>query len=68
MDLSDLQLLLQLIVDHLADFVSEPAVFDMFSEQLKKAYFNILIKHDRLGRSVHTQSWGMDRTLSASLT
>ncbi|XP_023809824.1 nardilysin isoform X2 [Oryzias latipes] len=50
-----LPLLLQLIVDHLAGFSSEPDVFAMFSEQLKKAYFNILIKHDRLGRDVRLQ-------------
>uniref|UniRef100_A0A3Q2G042 Nardilysin b (N-arginine dibasic convertase) n=3 Tax=Cyprinodon variegatus TaxID=28743 RepID=A0A3Q2G042_CYPVA len=45
-----LPLLLKLIVDQLADFSTEPSVFYMFSEQLKKTYFNILIKHDRLGR------------------
>ncbi|XP_015254488.1 PREDICTED: nardilysin-like [Cyprinodon variegatus] len=47
-----LPLLLKLIVDQLADFSTEPSVFYMFSEQLKKTYFNILIKHDRLGRDV----------------
>lgn len=47
------QLLLQLIVDQLADFSTEPSVFTMFSEQLKKTYFNILIKPDRLGKYVH---------------
>ncbi|XP_038153161.1 nardilysin b [Cyprinodon tularosa] len=47
-----LPLLLKLIVDQLADFSTEPSVFNMFSEQLKKTYFNILIKHDRLGRDV----------------
>ncbi|XP_035987656.1 nardilysin b [Fundulus heteroclitus] len=47
-----LPLLLKLIVDHLADFSAEPGVFNMFTEQLKKTYFNILIKHDRLGRDV----------------
>ncbi|KAM6921752.1 nardilysin b isoform 2-T2 [Xenentodon cancila] len=47
-----LPLLLKLIVDHLADFSTEPAVFSMFTEQLKKAYFNMLIKPDRLGKDV----------------
>uniref|UniRef100_A0A4W6D344 Nardilysin b (N-arginine dibasic convertase) n=1 Tax=Lates calcarifer TaxID=8187 RepID=A0A4W6D344_LATCA len=46
------QLLLRLIVDHLADFSAEPGVFTMFSEQLKKTYFNILIKPERLGKDV----------------
>ncbi|MEQ2204707.1 hypothetical protein XENOCAPTIV_017335, partial [Xenoophorus captivus] len=46
------QLLLKLIVDQLMDFSTEPSVFNMFMEQLKKTYFNILIKHDRLGRDV----------------
>uniref|UniRef100_A0A3Q3WJY6 Uncharacterized protein n=1 Tax=Mola mola TaxID=94237 RepID=A0A3Q3WJY6_MOLML len=47
-----LPLLLKLIVDHLADFTAEPGVFAMFSEQLKKTYFNILIKPERLGKDV----------------
>ncbi|XP_068599716.1 nardilysin-like [Brachionichthys hirsutus] len=47
-----LPLLLKLIVDHLAGFRAEPSVFSMFSEQLKKAYFNVLIKPERLGRDV----------------
>ncbi|PWA19139.1 hypothetical protein CCH79_00020776, partial [Gambusia affinis] len=47
-----LPLLLKLIVDQLADFSAEPSVFDMFVKQLKKTYFNILIKHDKLGRDV----------------
>uniref|UniRef100_UPI003AABEDD2 nardilysin-like n=1 Tax=Centroberyx gerrardi TaxID=166262 RepID=UPI003AABEDD2 len=47
-----LPLLLNLIVDHLADFTAEPGVFTMFSEQLKKTYFNILIKPERLGKDV----------------
>ncbi|XP_033478033.2 nardilysin-like [Epinephelus lanceolatus] len=47
-----LPLLLKLIVDHLADFSAEPGVFNMFSEQLKKTYFNILIKPERLGKDV----------------
>ncbi|XP_044217327.1 nardilysin-like [Thunnus albacares] len=47
-----LPLLLKLIVDHLAEFTAEPGVFAMFSEQLKKTYFNILIKPERLGKDV----------------
>ncbi|XP_041695822.2 nardilysin-like isoform X1 [Coregonus clupeaformis] len=47
-----LPLLLNLIVDHLADFTAEPGVFTMFAEQLKKTYFNILIKPERLGKDV----------------
>ncbi|KAM3876483.1 nardilysin b [Diretmus argenteus] len=47
-----LPLLLNLIVDHLADFSAEPGVFTMFAEQLKKTYFNILIKPERLGKDV----------------
>lgn len=50
------QLLLRLIVDHLADFSAEPGVFTMFSEQLKKTYFNILIKPERLGKYVSQSS------------
>ncbi|KAF7659388.1 hypothetical protein LDENG_00298590 [Lucifuga dentata] len=47
-----LPLLFHLIIDHLADFSTSPDVFSMFSEQLKKAYFNILIKPDKLGKDV----------------
>ncbi|KAM9365124.1 nardilysin b isoform 2-T3 [Pholidichthys leucotaenia] len=47
-----LPLLLKLIVDQLADFSTEPSVFTMFLEQLKKTYFNTLIKNDRLGKDV----------------
>ncbi|KAL3047028.1 hypothetical protein OYC64_021285 [Pagothenia borchgrevinki] len=47
-----LPLLLKLVVDHLAEFSAAPGVFNMFSEQLKKAYFNILIKPERLGKDV----------------
>uniref|UniRef100_A0A8C9XDQ8 Nardilysin convertase n=1 Tax=Sander lucioperca TaxID=283035 RepID=A0A8C9XDQ8_SANLU len=50
-----LPLLLKLIVDHLADFSADPGVFNMFSEQLKKTYFNILIKPERLGKDVRLQ-------------
>ncbi|XP_057696345.1 nardilysin [Corythoichthys intestinalis] len=47
-----LPLLLDLLVDHLAGFTSTAEVFSMFLEQLKKTYFNILIKPDRLGKDV----------------
>ncbi|KAM4547866.1 nardilysin-like [Odontesthes bonariensis] len=50
-----LPLLLKLIVDQLADFSTEPGVFNMFTEQLKKTYFNILIRPDRLGKDVRLQ-------------
>uniref|UniRef100_A0AAR2LN37 Nardilysin a (N-arginine dibasic convertase) n=1 Tax=Pygocentrus nattereri TaxID=42514 RepID=A0AAR2LN37_PYGNA len=50
-----LPLLLNLIVDHLADFTAAPDVFSMFTEQLKKTYFNILIKPERLGKDVRLQ-------------
>lgn len=45
-----LQLLFHLIIDHLADFSASPDVFSMFAEQLKKTYFNILIKPEKLGK------------------
>ncbi|KAM4625377.1 nardilysin-like [Polymixia lowei] len=47
-----LPLLLHLIIDYLADFSASPDVFSMFSEQLKKTYFNILIKPEKLGKDV----------------
>ncbi|TRY81976.1 hypothetical protein DNTS_030982 [Danionella cerebrum] len=47
-----LPLLFNLIVDHLADFSTAPDVFSMFAEQLKKTYFNILIKPEKLGKWV----------------
>uniref|UniRef100_A0A3B4B4H9 Uncharacterized protein n=1 Tax=Periophthalmus magnuspinnatus TaxID=409849 RepID=A0A3B4B4H9_9GOBI len=47
-----LPLLFRLIVDHLAGFCASPDVFTMFSEQLKKTYFNILIKPEKLGKDV----------------
>uniref|UniRef100_A0A3B4C7I2 Nardilysin a (N-arginine dibasic convertase) n=1 Tax=Pygocentrus nattereri TaxID=42514 RepID=A0A3B4C7I2_PYGNA len=47
-----LPLLFNLIVDHLADFSTAPDVFAMFAEQLKKTYFNILIKPEKLGKDV----------------
>ncbi|XP_033884847.3 nardilysin-like [Acipenser ruthenus] len=45
-----LPLLFNLIIDYLADFTAAPDVFSMISEQLKKTYFNILIKPDKLGK------------------
>uniref|UniRef100_A0A087X7I9 Nardilysin convertase n=1 Tax=Poecilia formosa TaxID=48698 RepID=A0A087X7I9_POEFO len=47
-----LPLLFHLIVDHLADFSASDEVFSMFAEQLKKTYFNILIKPEKLGKDV----------------
>ncbi|KAM9842855.1 nardilysin-like [Aulostomus maculatus] len=47
-----LPLLFHLIIDHLADFYAPPDVFSMFAEQLKKTYFNILIKPEKLGKDV----------------
>uniref|UniRef100_A0A8B9I271 Nardilysin convertase n=1 Tax=Anser brachyrhynchus TaxID=132585 RepID=A0A8B9I271_9AVES len=43
-----LPLLLQLIIDHLSDFSFTPAVFEMIKEELKKTYFNMLIKSEVL--------------------
>uniref|UniRef100_A0A8C1ZEU6 Nardilysin a (N-arginine dibasic convertase) n=1 Tax=Cyprinus carpio TaxID=7962 RepID=A0A8C1ZEU6_CYPCA len=47
-----LPLLFNLIVDYLTDFSAAPDVFSMFAEQLKKTYFNILIKPEKLGKDV----------------
>ncbi|VTJ59018.1 Hypothetical predicted protein [Marmota monax] len=47
-----LPLLFQLIIDYLAEFSSTPAVFTMIMEQLKKTYFNILIKPETLAKDV----------------
>ncbi|KAM8914849.1 nardilysin-like isoform 1-T2 [Spinachia spinachia] len=47
-----LPLLFHLIIDHLTDFSASPDVFSMFAEQLKKTYFNILIKPEKLGKDV----------------
>ncbi|XP_064196993.1 nardilysin-like [Anguilla rostrata] len=47
-----LPLLFNLIVDYLADFSAAPDVFAMFAEQLKKTYFNILIRPEKLGKDV----------------
>ncbi|XP_066547909.1 nardilysin b [Amia ocellicauda] len=47
-----LPLLFNLIIDYLADFTAAPDVFDMIAEQLKKTYFNILIKPEKLGKDI----------------
>ncbi|XP_051556043.1 nardilysin-like [Myxocyprinus asiaticus] len=47
-----LPLLFNLIVDYLTDFSAAPDVFSMFAEQLKKTYFNILIKPEKLGKDI----------------
>lgn len=47
-----LPLLFNLIVDYLANFSAASDVFSMFAEQLKKTYFNILIKPEKLGKDV----------------
>lgn len=47
-----LPLLFQLIIDYLSEFNSTPAVFTMITEQLKKTYFNILIKPETLAKDV----------------
>ncbi|KAM7162054.1 nardilysin-like [Macrochelys suwanniensis] len=49
-----LPLLFQLIIDHLSDFSFTPAVFEMITEQLKKTYFNILIKPEMLAKDVRS--------------
>ncbi|XP_056282428.1 nardilysin-like isoform X2 [Pseudoliparis swirei] len=71
-----LPLLFHLIVDHLASFSSSPAVFNMFCEQLKKTYYNILIRPEKLGKDVRLlvlehSRWSMVQkyeVLSAGLT
>ncbi|XP_077189880.1 nardilysin [Paroedura picta] len=47
-----LPLLFQLIIDYLADFSFTPEVFEMITEQLKKTYFNILIKPETLAKDI----------------
>ncbi|NXX74548.1 NRDC protein, partial [Urocolius indicus] len=47
-----LPLLFQLIIDYLADFSFTPAVFEMITEQLKKTYFNFLIKPETLAKDM----------------
>uniref|UniRef100_A0A674I221 Nardilysin convertase n=1 Tax=Terrapene triunguis TaxID=2587831 RepID=A0A674I221_9SAUR len=49
-----LPLLFQLIIDQLSDFSFTPAVFEMITEQLKKTYFNILIKPEILAKDVRS--------------
>uniref|UniRef100_A0A8B9PED5 Nardilysin n=1 Tax=Apteryx owenii TaxID=8824 RepID=A0A8B9PED5_APTOW len=48
-----LPLLLQLIIDHVFDFSFTPAVFEMIKEELKKTYFNMLIKPEVLAKDLH---------------
>ncbi|KAF1464950.1 Nardilysin, partial [Pygoscelis antarcticus] len=40
----------QLITDHLSDFRFTPAVSEMIKEELKKTYFNMLIKSEVLAK------------------
>ncbi|XP_015277075.1 PREDICTED: nardilysin-like [Gekko japonicus] len=47
-----LPLLFQLIFDHIADFSFTPATFEMITDQLKKTYFNFLIKADTLAKDL----------------
>ncbi|KAM9325165.1 nardilysin [Gastrophryne carolinensis] len=47
-----LPLLFQLIIDYFADFTTSPNVYEMITEQLKKTYFNILIKPEKLGKDI----------------
>ncbi|XP_067893239.1 nardilysin-like isoform X1 [Heterodontus francisci] len=47
-----LGLLFQLLIDHLAEFATTPDVFGMIVEQLKKSYFNVLIKPEKLGKDI----------------
>ncbi|XP_062849767.1 nardilysin [Trichomycterus rosablanca] len=47
-----LRLLFDLLVDQLSAFSVTPDVFSMFTEQLKKSYFNILIKPEKLSKDV----------------
>ncbi|KAM8833949.1 nardilysin [Synchiropus picturatus] len=71
-----LPLLFHLIIDHLADFSASADVFSMFAEQLKKTYFNILIKPEKLSKDVRLlilehSRWSMVekyQALSAGLT
>ncbi|XP_063795614.1 nardilysin [Pseudophryne corroboree] len=56
-----LPLLYELIIDHLAEFTASPDVFDMITEQLKKTYFNLLIKPEKLGKDVRLLILERDR-------
>ncbi|NXW05302.1 NRDC protein, partial [Fregetta grallaria] len=40
----------QLITDHLSDFSFNPAVFEVIKEELKKTYFNMLIRAEVLAK------------------
>ncbi|XP_072295428.1 nardilysin-like [Eucyclogobius newberryi] len=47
-----LSLLVKMVVSHLSDFRTDSSVFEVFSEQLKKVYYNQLITPERLGKDV----------------
>uniref|UniRef100_A0A6J0SW26 Nardilysin-like n=1 Tax=Pogona vitticeps TaxID=103695 RepID=A0A6J0SW26_9SAUR len=47
-----LPLLFQLVIDHLSDLSITPSAFQMITEQLKKTYFNYLIKTDTLAKDL----------------
>ncbi|XP_044277422.1 nardilysin-like [Varanus komodoensis] len=47
-----LPLLFELIIDHLSDLSFTPSTFQMIIEQLKKTYFNYLIKTDTLAKDL----------------
>nr|XP_061798307.1 nardilysin-like [Nerophis lumbriciformis] len=47
-----LPMLFRMIIDHLADFKAPPEVFGMIAEQLKKTYFNYLIRPANLSEDV----------------
>ncbi|KGL77582.1 Nardilysin, partial [Tinamus guttatus] len=48
-----LPLLFRLIIDHVSEFSFTPAVFEMIKEELKKTYFNMLIKPEVLAKDLH---------------
>ncbi|KAG8436909.1 hypothetical protein GDO86_007845 [Hymenochirus boettgeri] len=50
-----LPLLFELIIDTMAEFAASSDVFDMIYEQLKKSYFNKLIKTSTLAQEVRLQ-------------
>ncbi|XP_039598372.1 nardilysin-like [Polypterus senegalus] len=47
-----LPLLFNLIIDYVANFTATPDVFSMITEQMKKNYYNILIKPEKVGKDV----------------
>ncbi|KAH0617498.1 hypothetical protein JD844_015829 [Phrynosoma platyrhinos] len=47
-----LPLLFQLVIDHLADLSITPSSFQVIIEQLKKTYFNYLIKTDTMAKDL----------------